>query len=77
MIKNLLKPGGLLIVMTETRKMTEAFDGWYYAKDFTHVSFFHSHTFGYISEKFGLEVVESNNDRVILMQNGVQNEVDS
>jgi len=67
-IKRLLKPGGILIVMTETWKSAEAFASWYYAKDSTHVSFFHSHTFGYIAEKYGFEKLESCNDRVMLMQ---------
>lgn len=70
-IKSLLKPGGILIVMTETWKSTEAFTSWYYAKDSTHVSFFHSQTFGFIAEKFGFDLLECNNDRVMLMQRRV------
>lgn len=67
-INKLLKPGGILIVMTEKWKTAEAFSSWYYARDSTHVSFFHNQTFGFISEKFGFETIESNNKRVMLLQ---------
>lgn len=67
-INNLLKPGGILIVMTEKWKSAEAFSNWYYAKDSTHVSFFHNRTFGFIADKFGFETMESSNNRVMLMQ---------
>ncbi|MFO7656607.1 MAG: class I SAM-dependent methyltransferase [Bacteroidales bacterium] len=69
LIKNLLKPGGILTIMTETWKSDEAFASWYYAKDSTHVSFFHNHTFGFIAEKFGFEAKECSNERVMILQN--------
>jgi hypothetical protein len=72
-IKNLLKPGGILIILTETWKSVEDFASWYYARDFTHVSFFHNHTFSYIAEKFGFEPMASFNGRVRLMQKRIIN----
>ncbi|MDZ7743703.1 MAG: class I SAM-dependent methyltransferase [Bacteroidota bacterium] len=67
-INNMLKPGGILIVMTETWKSTKAFGSWYYAKDFTHVCFFHEQTFDFIAEKFGFELLQSRDERVKLLR---------
>lgn len=68
MIRNLLKPGGLLIVMTEKWKSHEAFANWYYATDFTHVVFYHEKTLEFIALHFGFKLQKSDNDRVDLLQ---------
>lgn len=68
-IKSLLRPAGYLIVMTETWNSVEAFSDWYYAKDFTHVSFYHTDTFRFVSERYGFALLECSNPRIILMQN--------
>jgi SAM-dependent methyltransferase len=68
LIKDLLKPGGILIIMTETWKSTVEFTDWYYAKDFTHVSFFHIETFEFIAREFGFEFLKSHNDRVMVLR---------
>ncbi len=68
LITDLLIPGGVLIVMTETWESFPAFAGWYYAKDITHVSFFHTGTFDYIAAEYGFDRLENNNDRVMLMR---------
>ncbi len=67
-ITKLLTPGGILVVMTETWESAEAFQTWYYAKDVTHVVFYHSRTFRFIAEKYGFELLKSNNERVIILQ---------
>jgi len=67
-IKDLLKPGGLLIVMTETWKSTEAFVNWNYARDFTHVCFFHSTTFDFIAKTFGFDIQVCHHERVWLLK---------
>lgn len=67
-IKNLLSPEGFLIVMTEKWTKPELFARWYYAKDSTHVSFYHADTFLFIAEKFKFNILESNNPRVVMMQ---------
>jgi hypothetical protein len=48
---NLVKPGGYLGVMTQP--IPENFDTWWYKKDNTHVSFFHTKTFEYLMKKWG------------------------
>lgn len=71
LIKDLLKPGGILIIMTETWKSTGEFTDWYYAKDFTHVSFFHNKTFEFIAREFGFEFLKSHKDRVMVLRKKV------
>jgi SAM-dependent methyltransferase len=67
-IKNLLKPGGHLIILTEKWGKPEAFSRWSYAKDPRHVTFYHNDTFRFISKKFKFNLLESNNPKVIMMQ---------
>lgn len=65
---NLLKPKGLLGVMTSLFSETpEIFKDWYYVKDDTHVSIYCNITFIWIAKKFGFEIVYANNN-VILFQ---------
>jgi SAM-dependent methyltransferase len=66
-LSNLLKPGGLLIVMTDKWKSIDAFLNWSYARDNTHVSFYHSYTFDFIAEKFKFQIVDNSHERVIIM----------
>ena len=49
----LLKPGGLLGVMTGVLEDDAAFAGWWYRKDFTHISFYRPETLAWIAERFG------------------------
>lgn len=67
-IKNLLKPQGFLIVMTEKWTKPEEFARWSYAKDTTHVTFYHADTFRFISAKYKFILIESNNPRVVMLQ---------
>jgi SAM-dependent methyltransferase len=67
-INHLLKPGGLLIIMTETYKTLESFASWYYIKDPTHVSLFHEETFEYMAVKFEFELLKSDNERVFILK---------
>ena len=51
----LLKPGGILTVMTELWDSVEKFSEWHYARDNTHVSFYHEKTMQYIYTRYNLE----------------------
>ena len=42
LLKNILKPGGIIFIMTEMLPHEEYLKDWYYIKDPTHV-FFYSH----------------------------------
>lgn len=67
-ICNLLKPGGILTIMTEKWSTEEAFRTWYYLNDKTHVSFYHNDTFQFIAKTYGFEIIESDNLRVIILR---------
>jgi len=67
-IQKLLKPQGLLIIMTEKWETLSAFPNWYYIKDTTHVCFFHSKTMDYIATRYGFELLDSQNPRVTMMR---------
>lgn len=67
-LKELLKPGGILIVMTILWNKPEDFPTWHYAKDPTHVSFFHAETFEFVCDRYGFKQLPSNNKRVIILK---------
>ncbi|MBL7874669.1 MAG: class I SAM-dependent methyltransferase [Cyclobacteriaceae bacterium] len=64
----LLKPKGFLSVMTDHWQSLEQFNTWYYKRDITHVSFYHSNTFAFICKYFGYELKYTDNQRVVVMQ---------
>lgn len=67
-LNEILKPDGILIIMTETWNSIEEFSGWYYTNDITHIVFYHKDTFRFIAEKFGFKTHESKNQRVTILQ---------
>jgi len=67
-ICKMLKPGGILAVMTEIRTEIDKFPDWYYIKDPTHVCFYTKQSFEFISEKHGLEIVFWDGKRVVVMR---------
>lgn len=62
----MLRPGGVLGIMTKLRLDYEAFCKWHYKLDPTHVSFFSRETFRYLAEQYQLKVEFIGNDVVIL-----------
>ncbi len=65
-IVKLLKPGGMLTVMTELWDARTDFDSWHYTSDPTHVSFYAKETLAYITETFGLKQLASDGKRVFV-----------
>lgn len=68
-VVRLLKPGGVLAVMTAL------YDGqdlatWHYSLDATHVCFYTIATFRFVAVRWGLQVVETNDRNLIVMVNG-------
>lgn len=55
----LLKPGGLLGIMTGLRPSNQLFANWWYKNDPTHVVLFSEKTFAYLQNKYGLALVFS------------------
>lgn len=64
----LVKPGGLLGVMTERWTSLKAFSGWYYARDPTHVAFYHLKTFDFICRRHGFSMLWKDGSRVIILR---------
>jgi SAM-dependent methyltransferase len=62
----LLRPGGLLGVMTKRVTTDAAFATWHYTRDPTHIAFFADATFEWIGERYGLTVCFESSDVVVL-----------
>lgn len=64
----MLNEDGFLIIMTDQWKKPEQFKTWYYAKDPTHVAFYHKATINYICKKFGLTQLPCEDERVFILK---------
>jgi SAM-dependent methyltransferase len=67
-IKTLLAPGGILTVMTERWTSFEEFASWPYARDRTHVCFYHARTMECICGRYGFSLSPSDHERVSVFQ---------
>lgn len=65
---SLLKPGGILIIMTLLYKADIEFAHWHYRRDPTHVSFFTKKTISYVCEKWNLKVIYSDDKRLFVFK---------
>lgn len=50
---SMVRPGGLLAIMTQRTTTLEHFESWWYKKDPTHICFFHESSFRFLSHKWG------------------------
>lgn len=66
----LLKPGGILVVMTALWTDLELFRTWGYASDETHVVFYHQQTLEWIFAAFELHALTRGNPRVNVLRKG-------
>lgn len=53
---SLLKPGGVLGLMTKRVRDVEAFTTWHYKNDPTHITFFHEDTFRFMADRWQCEL---------------------
>jgi SAM-dependent methyltransferase len=67
-VLDLVKKGGLLCIMTELYTDINRFKTWYYARDPTHISFFHNMTIAYVCKNWGLTCLESTDSRVLVLR---------
>jgi SAM-dependent methyltransferase len=65
---SLLKPGGLLVVMTAPWENLDAFRTWGYASDETHVAFYHRRTLEWIFRANSLAELDRRNPRVSVLR---------
>lgn len=63
---NLVKPGGWIGLMTKMVIDVEAFAGWHYKNDITHVIFFSRETFRYLAERDQLKLEFIGKDVILL-----------
>ena len=63
---NLVKPGGWIGLMTKLVIDVDAFAGWHYKNDPTHVVFFSRQTFQFLAERDKLELEFVGNDVILL-----------
>jgi SAM-dependent methyltransferase len=70
-LDQLLKPGGILTVMTMFRPGVDEIEEWFYRKDNTHVTFFNKDTFDFICQKWNYEHLWDDGKRVIIFRKGV------
>lgn len=68
-IKQVLKPNGILVISTDKWDNTTDFKHWHYTTDITHVSIYHSQTFRYIAQNFGLDIIENGKSRITILKN--------
>ncbi len=57
LLTSLLNPGGILAIMTNFYSDDIDFDDWWYHRDPTHVSFYSTDTFQWLSNKYDLEII--------------------
>ncbi|KUJ80225.1 class I SAM-dependent methyltransferase [Microbulbifer flavimaris] len=67
----LLRPGGLLAVMTKRVMSPERFAGWHYIRDPTHICFFSDDTFRWLAKHLGARLELAGPDLVFLQKSGV------
>lgn len=68
--QQLLKPKGVLAIMTKRYTDLVAFSRWHYKNDPTHVSFFHQDTFSWLAAEAKMTADFVTNDVVILQKTG-------
>lgn len=64
----LLKPGGILAIMTQFPKDDDHFLTWWYRRDPTHISFYTIDTFKYICKCYSLEMLYNNNKDYMILK---------
>ncbi|PWE00505.1 class I SAM-dependent methyltransferase [Marinilabilia rubra] len=69
----LLKPGGILTVMTMFRPAPGDFENWFYARDDTHVLFYTMKTFEFIASRFRYDMMWNDETRVVILKKRNEN----
>jgi hypothetical protein len=68
---SLVKPGGVLTVMTSPWTDLESFRTWGYASDETHLCFYHRQTLDWICARHGLEALDRRQPRVSVWRSAI------
>ena len=65
---HLIKPRGLLAVMTQFLVEDVDYQTWWYKNDPTHVAFYNENTFEFLAKKYGLEILFNDHVSVIIFR---------
>ena len=71
LITALLRPGGILTIMTNRWRELDKVADWWYVRDKTHVVFYHQKSFEYICKTFGYSVLFDDGESVLVLQKDV------
>ncbi|MBU1919339.1 class I SAM-dependent methyltransferase [bacterium] len=61
-LNSLLKPAGLLEIVTGNYREDMSFHDWWYIRDATHVGFYCEQTLSWLAERFGWKILTRNGD---------------
>ncbi len=67
---SILKPNGLLLIMTSLYTDTIDFETWYYKNDPTHICIYRSETIAYIAKEKKLDILELTDRFIVLRKKG-------
>jgi len=67
----ILKPGGILGIMTKRVLNREAFAKWHYKNDLTHVGFFSASTFHWLAKQWQAQLTVVGSDVVLFKKQGL------
>ncbi len=65
---SLLKPSGILAIMTGFRPTDKDFPNWWYKNDPTHVSLFSTDSFLYLKERYRLQIIHTDKNIILFKQ---------
>lgn len=71
LITALLRPGGILTIMTNRWSELEKVSDWWYVRDKTHVVFYHQKSFDYLCKTYGYSVLFDDGESVLVLQKDV------
>jgi hypothetical protein len=67
-MNELIDKNGKIAVFTSLWNEKTDFSSWHYARDITHVSFYHQQTFKWIASAFGLELILTDHLGLVVLQ---------
>ncbi len=66
---NLISKNGIIVVMTDRWNDIKQFNSnWHYARDISHVVFYHNKTFDYICKEYNLEMLYDDKSRIVILR---------
>lgn len=67
-LDGLLRPGGILAVLTGVLEDDAAFPSWWYREDFTHVAFYRAETLAWIARRFEWALERPSRDAALFLK---------